>query len=95
MDELISEWDERSRSRAPFSFVKNKLSRRSDLCAMLILDKLCPGDSKVISYVSDDEIRFGIELEKLVGVISTDDISDLCACGVFLVEREEYIGMFV
>lgn len=64
-----------------FHKVVNPLSTRPDLCAFLILDRLCPGTSDLISASEHDTFYLDIDLDSL-SAITDDDILTLVRCGV-------------
>ncbi len=68
-------------SDVPFKDAANKLSNRKDLCAMLLLDKLLPGEGYIIRAAEHDVIYFEVKLDALAAVASQDDILLLCQCG--------------
>jgi len=95
VEELIRQWNEARSAKRPFGSVIRKLSKRRDLCAMLIISDSVETDDRVVSYACDGDIRFFPTLEQLANALTPQDIKDLCACGVYLEEEERYIGMIV
>lgn len=66
-----------------FQRVRNKLSRRPDLCAFLLLDSLVPSSEKLITVVHDDEMYFDADVDALARSAITDEqVLDLVRCGV-------------
>jgi len=65
-----------------FESVVNKLHTRPDLCAFLLLDKLVPSTSDMISGAGHDEIWLDTNCEKLAETATTEDILTLVRCGV-------------
>jgi hypothetical protein len=65
-----------------FDRVENKLSKRRDIHAFLILDSLAPDDNPIISAASYEEICLSVNPDILKNV---DDkvIIDLIRCGVW------------
>lgn len=59
-------------------------SNRPDLCAFLLLDKLCPSDIKMdmVSAAEHDEIYLAVSIEDLVDKVTKEDILYLVRCGV-------------
>lgn len=76
-----------------FERIENKLHQRPDIHAFLLLDKLLPGESDIVSGAAHDEIFLDADLEKLAEVATEDDIRDLIRCGVRLTEYD-CLGMF-
>lgn len=62
--------------------IKNPPSRRSDLCAFLLLDKLLPGDNDIIYGAQHDIVFIGVNTDKLAEVATEEDIIYLLRCGV-------------
>ena len=65
-----------------FERIINPPSRRPDLCAFLLLDKLLPGTRDIVSCAEHDQIYLGIDIDELARVASKDDIIYLLRCGV-------------
>lgn len=78
-----------------FNHFANKLHRRSDLCAFMLLDLLVPGTNNMIISVEHDEIYLDTDCEKLASVASELDIMNLVQCGVIYDEDHECLKMFV
>jgi len=77
-----------------FERVENKLSRRPDLHAFLLLDSLLPGDRDIVSAAAHDEIYLDVELDQLAATAITEEqVRDLVRCGVR--ESEDSLCMFV
>lgn len=55
-----------------FSLIENKLSIRSDIHALLLLDRLLPSKKSIITAAGHDVIYLGIDLEDLAEVITED-----------------------
>lgn len=67
-----------------FDKIENKLSNRPDLHAFLLLDKLVPGDSDIVSAAEHDQIWLVTDVNKLVEVITEEQIVELVRCGVMI-----------
>lgn len=65
-----------------FKRIENPLSSRPDLCAFILLDKLCPGNNDIISASEHDEFYLSIDVEELAKVATKEDILTLNRCGV-------------
>lgn len=77
-----------------FERIEHKLSRRPDIHAFLLLDKLVPGDRDMVAGAKHDEISLDVEVEELAKVATEEDIRDLVRCGVML-DGGSYLSMFV
>jgi len=75
--------------------VTNKLHPRPDVCAFLLLDKLCPGEEDMVSSAEHDEIWLNVDCEKLAEVATEDGILMLVRCGVRYDEETGSLAMFV
>lgn len=73
---------------------ERRLSSRPDLHAFILLNKLVPGQSDMVSAAEHDEIFLDVSLDDLAAVATEEDVIDLIRCGVRL---DEYGGfaMFV
>lgn len=79
-----------------FDRIKNKLSNRADMHALMLLDSLFPNDKHdMISAVEHDEIYLDISPKKLVKVATKEQIRDLIRCGVRYSDENESLVMFV
>jgi hypothetical protein len=76
-----------------FDYVTDKLSNRPDLCAMLLLDKLLPGNCDIIGNAEHDIIYFDIDIDLLGKVATVLDIQTLSRCGVMC--DSDGLSMFV
>lgn len=78
-----------------FKDIKNKLSKRDDLHAFLLLDKIIPNDHSMIASADHDVIYLNIEIEDLEQAVTEEQIIELIRCGVFYDEEFDCLGMFV
>lgn len=65
-----------------FDRVSEKLNRRPDLHAFLLLDRLVPGDCDMVSAADHDEIFLEVSPESLAAVATDEQLIDLIRCGV-------------
>lgn len=77
-----------------FDNVNNKMSQRADLHAFMLLDKLVPGRSDIVSGAEHDEIFLGISPEDLIKVATKDQLLDLHRCGVMHNNQFDSLTMF-
>lgn len=77
-----------------FEHVKNKLHRRPDMHAFLLLDQLVPGDSDMVAGASHDEIWLEVDCEALAAVVTEEQLIDLHRCGIRYDETDS-LCMFV
>lgn len=73
---------------------ERRLHARPDLNAFLLLDKLVPGDTDLISAAMHDEIFFGVEPYQVMKAASEEDLLDLIRCGFRLPKGTDSLGMF-
>ena len=67
--------------------------KRRDLRAFLLLDKLVPGKSDMVSAAEHDEIFLDVSVEDLEGKATEADIIELQRCGIRL--NDGMLCMFV
>lgn len=77
-----------------FGRIANPLSKRPDLHAFLLLDRLVPGDTDMICASEHDEFFIEVSIEKLAEVATQDDITDLARCGVRYSDDLDCLCMF-
>jgi hypothetical protein len=77
-----------------FERVENKLSNRPDLHAFLLLDKLVPGKSDMVSAAEHDEIWLDVEPSALAEVVTEAQILELVRCGVRYDSEVESLALF-
>ncbi len=65
-----------------FERVENKFSKRSDLHAFILLDKILPGESDIVEAAEHDEIYLGVDEEELAKVITEEQVLELVRSGV-------------
>lgn len=75
-------------------YVKNPLSKRPDLHAFLLMDKLVPGNGDIISAAEHDEFYIDIDPEELAENITEEQIIELVACGVGYTSEYDCFYMF-
>ena len=79
-----------------FSNLTEKLSKRADLHAFLLLEKILPDretTSDFICSAQPDQFYLNVDLHDLAKVITDYQIRELSGCGVFV--DEESLSMFV
>lgn len=77
-----------------FDRVQDKRSGRADLHAFILLDKLVPGTSDIISCSEHDEFYPSTDVEELAKVITPEQILELIRCGVRLDAGLPSLAMF-
>lgn len=95
-EELISLFDKYSEevTLCAFDDVKNKYSKRSDLHAFILLDKIMPSTHDIICSARHQEIFLECKIEKLAKVITEEQIKELVACGVSYDYSRDCLYMF-
>lgn len=78
-----------------FERIENPPHRRPDLCAFLLLDRLVPGTTDMVSSAEHDEIWLDTDCDELAAVATEDDILFLVRCGVRYDDDIESLAMFV
>lgn len=92
IEERFEKYDE---EYVKFDRIENKLSNRPDLHAFLMLDKMFPHGSDMVSAAEHDEIFLDVDVDKFNEVATDDQIRDLCRCGVRYDESTDSLSMFV
>jgi len=78
-----------------FERIENPLHPRPDICAFLLLDRLCPNPGRDIVCASEhDEFFIDVSAEKLAEVASEDDVLTLVRCGVRFSDEYDCLCMF-
>lgn len=79
-----------------FGRVENKTSRRADLHAFNLLDRLVPGETDdMVVGAEHDEIYLAISGEALAAAVTPDQIVELIRCGVRYDDGTDSLCMFV
>ena len=93
-NELIELFETHNIEYKKFSSIpkESKLHNRPDLCALLKLDKLAPNEGmKILSNEYDYKLYISVQLNKVLNIITEDDVIYLLRCGVlFCVEYEAF-----
>lgn len=76
-----------------FDRIENKRHARPDVHAFLLLDSLLPGDEDIVCGASHDEIYLNVDVEKLLEIITEDQLIELHRCGVLY--DEDYDGLMM
>jgi hypothetical protein len=78
-----------------FDLVQNKTSRRPDLHAFNLLDRLVPGKRDMIRAAEHDEIWLDVSPEELAKVATEEQIIELIRCGVRYDASTDSLALFV
>lgn len=81
-----------------FEDIKTQLSSRRDLHALMLLDKLCPGEyssDSIVGGAEHDEIYLNIDIAALEAAAEESDILDLIRGGVRYDEDGDALRLFV
>lgn len=76
-----------------FDEVENKLSKRRDLHAFMVLESLLPGVRPMISSSEHDEFYLDLPVEQLAGITDAR-IQELIRCGVRYDAEYDCLCMF-
>ncbi len=80
-----------------FDRVENKYSKRPDLHAFILIDKILANSEEqydIISGATHDEIYLNADVEELARLITEEQVIELIRCGVRFTEFG-ILGMFV
>lgn len=98
IEEMIVLFNQDEPSIFDFEKADGKLHERKDLCAFLLLDKLCPvkkgDDTDMVAAAEHDQIYLEVEPEDLAKAATRDDILLLKKCGVFYDDEIGSLSMF-
>lgn len=78
-----------------FDRIPVKFSKRDDLHAFILLDKIMPDGHTIISAAEHDEIYLDVDIEELAKIITKDQILELVRCGVSFDGYNDCLYMFV
>lgn len=81
-----------------FDKIDNPPSKRLDLCAFLLLDRLVPwkgGINKIVLAAGINQIWIRVDLEALAAVATEHDVVCLLRCGVFIDAENDSLSMHV
>lgn len=101
LEDLSEFFEEHEDEFLKFDRIGDKFSTRPDLHAFILLDDLLEnvpfsrGEDDIIGSAEHDEIYLSVDVEKLLTVISEDELIDLHRCGVRYDEQYDTLCMFV
>ena len=91
-EELEATFEKFDKEHGKFNRAKSPPSKRPDLCAFLLLDRLVPGNRDIIGDARHDQFFLSIDLDELAAVATESDILTLVRCGVMI--DEDGLAMF-
>lgn len=96
-DDLRTLFQEYGETDEPHKFerVAVKFSKRDDLHAFILLDKIMPDGHTMVSAAAHDEIFLGFDMEELAAVITPEQVLELVRCGVSYDSHHDCLYMFV
>ena len=95
MLDLKELWEKNENEYLKFERVENKTSQRADLHAFMLLDKIIPGKSDIVSCADHDEIWLDVKPKQLAEVATEQQVIELIRCGVRLDDFNDSFAMFV
>lgn len=82
MEDIKAVFEKYGEDYLDFPAVADKMSKRADLHAFMLLDQLLPEGGDIVSAAEHDEIFLDIELDDLAKTsITEDQVRDLVRCG--------------
>lgn len=78
-----------------FDRIENKLSKRPDIHAFLLLDLIAPNEGTILSTADHYQVYLNVDLDKLAENATQEQIRDLIRCGVSFHKDNECLIMFV
>lgn len=79
---------------AKFERIESPLHPRPDVCAFLLLHKLCPGTRDMIAAAEHDIFFLDIDMEELAKAATKEDIITLLRCGVYYNSKYDCLAMY-
>lgn len=61
-----------------------KVSKRKDLCGLMLLDKLVPGKADMIDSANHEEVVLSVPLATIAERATKEDVRNLTRCGITL-----------
>lgn len=77
-----------------FEKVNYPLSRRPDLHAFILLDRIMPSDRDIVEAAEHDVIYLSIDVDKLAEVITEEQLLELLRCGVSYDSQYDCLYLF-
>jgi len=93
--ELEQMWPWHDHEYMEFAKIEEPRSKRPDLNALMLLDRLIPDDNDIIQHSSHDEISLGIDLDHLAAVADESNVIELIRSGIRLDTDHDCLKMFV
>lgn len=93
-EELAESFEDACKGDRVLQGTKDKLSRRLDLHAMMLLDRLVPGTINIIACAEHDQVWLNVDLDELCKVLTPELITELVSCGVLYDADNESLYMF-
>lgn len=77
-----------------FALIQAPLSKRSDVHAFILLDRLVPGSERMIGVSEHDEFYLGVDPDSLNAVATDEQIRELVRCRVRYDESTSSLCLF-
>ena len=74
-----------------FENIEDPSSKRPDLHAFLLLDRLLPDNKDIVSCAEHDQFWLSVDIDKLLKVATRAQWKDLHRCGVMVDEESLYM----
>lgn len=78
-----------------FERIEVKLNSRPDLHAFILLNRIIPGTTDMVSAADHDQIYLAVDPDALAAVATKDELRDLCRCGVIHDSSVDSLAMHV
>lgn len=82
LDELETIFEEQEDEYLHFERVAMPPTRRPDLCAFMLLDRLISGSRDILAGAKHDEVCLAIDPLDLASAASKEDLITLIRCGI-------------
>jgi hypothetical protein len=77
-----------------FARINDPASKRPDLHAFILLDRLVPGTQDIVSSSAHDEYFLQINPREFAAAATEEDVRDLVRCGVRYHDEYDCFAMF-
>ncbi len=95
-DELVVFWEKKHKDEyIEFDRVRKKYSKRPDVSAFILLDKLAPGGQDLITGCANGKIWLNVNINRLLTNATEEQLIDLRRCGVFYDKSNDSLAMFL
>ncbi len=74
---------------------EKRLSKRNDMHAFILLDRLAPMRYPMVAAAEHDQIWLGVDVDAVAAAVTEEDVRQLAACFVHYDDDVSSLSMFV